>query len=80
MSRTPPEIAARVLAEEPVCRLCKRRPSTEVHHVSNRGVGYRDHSRPNLCGLCSECHRGIHTKGRFSYPASIGEPPLERGE
>lgn len=47
-----------VLTEEPTCSLrilCNGAPSTEVHHLNNPG----DHTRTNLTGVCSPCHRTV---------------------
>lgn len=47
-----PRIRARILARDPVCRICRRRPATEVDHIQ-RGDDHRPH---NLRGVCSPCH------------------------
>jgi 5-methylcytosine-specific restriction endonuclease McrA len=46
-----------VLNEEPVCRECKRNPSTDVDHI--RRLKYYPelaYTRDNLQGLCGPCH------------------------
>jgi 5-methylcytosine-specific restriction enzyme A len=47
-----------VLARDPICKACGKRPSEEVDHVVPLDV---DDSRPyaldRLQGLCVECHR-----------------------
>jgi len=44
-----------VLIEEPVCRICERRPSVEVDHILPIFKGGTD-ERDNLQGACHECH------------------------
>lgn len=44
-----------VLAEEPVCRACKRLPATDVDHIIPKRHGGTD-DRANLQGLCGSCH------------------------
>jgi 5-methylcytosine-specific restriction endonuclease McrA len=48
----------RVLARDPVCVICRARPSTEVDHVVMRAAG-GGHDMANLRGLCTECHRAV---------------------
>lgn len=52
------ELRARVLKEEPVCRVCGERASTEVDHVepaSKRPDLFFD--RANVRGICEPCHK-----------------------
>lgn len=44
-----------VLIEEPICRICKRRPSTQVDHIIPVSQGGTD-ERDNLQGICEPCH------------------------
>jgi len=44
-----------VLIEEPVCRICGRKPSTQVDHINPVSKGGTD-ERDNLQGVCEECH------------------------
>ena len=46
---------ARVLKEEPNCRLCGAR-SIEVDHIKAHADGGTD-ERSNLRGLCGDCHK-----------------------
>lgn len=46
---------AQVLAEEPVCRYCRKAPSTQVDHVTPKSKGGTD-DRSNLAGTCKRCH------------------------
>jgi 5-methylcytosine-specific restriction protein A len=50
-----PKIRARVLTEEPACRVCGA-PATEVDHILPVAMG-GTHERSNLRGICLECHR-----------------------
>ena len=68
--RLPAELHARVLAEEPVCRLCGTRASRHVDHVVS--VSRRPDLfgvRSNLQGVCPPCHR--------SKTARVDSKPLE---
>ena len=78
----PPEMYERVMREETCCRLCgaDAKESDQVHHICNRGMAWKDHARGNLCRLCFRCHHGLETRGKISYPRSIGQEPLVRGE
>jgi len=44
-----------VLIEEPVCRICGRKPSTQVDHIVPLCKGGTD-IRSNLQGICDQCH------------------------
>jgi len=44
-----------ILARDPVCVACKRKPSTDVDHITPRRRGGTD-DEANLQGLCHECH------------------------
>jgi 5-methylcytosine-specific restriction protein A len=48
-------LRARVLADEPICRACRRRRSRMVDHIVERRDGGTD-DRRNLQGLCWPCH------------------------
>lgn len=50
-----------VLIRDDVCRICKERPSKEVHHIRPKHLKGRDHPR-NLIGLCLECHDEVHRR------------------
>ncbi len=44
-----------VLIEEPVCRICGKKPSTQVDHIIPICKGGTD-ERSNLQGTCDDCH------------------------
>lgn len=48
-------IRAQVLAEEPNCRWCGTRASTEADHILSRQRG-GDDRRENLAGSCKPCN------------------------
>lgn len=48
-------ISAQVLSEEPVCRICRKAPSTDVDHIVPKRRGGSD-ERSNLQGTCHRCH------------------------
>lgn len=52
----------RILARDPFCRKCKRKPSTQVHHVIARARGGSDDDE-NLEGWCRPCHDALGGKG-----------------
>lgn len=45
----------RVLREEPICRICRRRPSSIADHIVPREAGGSD-ERENYQGACKPCH------------------------
>ena len=48
-----------VMIRDPVCRVCGKRPTQEVHHIRPRYLKGKDHPR-NLIGLCLVCHDEVH--------------------
>ena len=49
----------RILAEEPLCNRCNRKPPKHIHHrvpVSEGGAAF---DRDNLVALCVQCHREV---------------------
>ena len=42
-----------VLAEQPICQICKREPATEMDHIDGNP---RNVAMENLQGLCKSCH------------------------
>jgi 5-methylcytosine-specific restriction protein A len=52
-----PAIRARVLAEEPRCRMCGQ-PATEVDHALPLAMG-GSHDRSNLRALCHDDHKAV---------------------
>lgn len=51
-----------ILLRDPVCRLCGKNPSVEVHHIRPKYLkGNPEHPR-NLIGLCTDCHDEVHRR------------------
>jgi 5-methylcytosine-specific restriction protein A len=46
-------IRPRILKRDPVCAVCRSRPSAQVDHI-RRGHDHRD---SNLQGICDSCHK-----------------------
>jgi 5-methylcytosine-specific restriction enzyme A len=46
-----------VKREEPTCRRCRIRATTEVDHIVALEQGGAPFDRANLQGLCGPCHR-----------------------
>lgn len=56
LKRLPPgwkKIRARILARDPVCKLCGVRPSTHCDHIVAKADDHRD---VGLQGVCGPCH------------------------
>lgn len=47
------QIRARILARDPICKLCGVRPSTHCDHIEAKTD---DHSDAGLQGVCGLCH------------------------
>jgi 5-methylcytosine-specific restriction enzyme A len=62
-----------VLVEEPVCRICERKPSTQVDHIKPVCEGGTD-ERDNLQGICEACHEEKTRKdlGIKNKPVKVG--------
>lgn len=52
------EKSARYLNEYPICELCHKFPSVQVHHTSYARVG--EELRKDLMGVCNRCHLHLH--------------------
>ena len=57
--------------DHPVCEVCHRRPTAQLHHVVYRSQGGRDESC-NLLATCLRCHGAIHTGDRH-YNLTLAE-------
>lgn len=72
-----------VLIEEPVCKICGKRPSTQVDHKNPIEDGGTD-ERENLQGICNDCHdeKTRKDRGLRPRPNKIGLDgyPIERSK
>ncbi len=50
------ELAKRVIAEEPLCRICGLRPSTTADHIVPVALGGAEYDRENVRGACQRCN------------------------
>ena len=50
------KLRLQVLAEEPTCHWCKRRPSTQADHLVELARGGDPYERSNLVGSCAPCN------------------------
>jgi hypothetical protein len=48
------------MANNPTCAVCKRAPSTELHHREGRGKNYLNTA--TFVPTCSACHKDIHNR------------------
>ena len=72
----------RILARDPVCRICRKRPATEVDHRVSRAQGGGD-SESNLRGVCRRCHAIRTQRQSAAARKAAGKPrkpadPVER--
>lgn len=69
-------LSARVLREEPICRLCRRRRARMADHVVERRDGGTD-DRANLQGACWPCH-SKKTARRTAQGPSVARPAVRK--
>lgn len=50
------DLRKQVIAEEPVCHWCRRRPSTQADHLVELARGGDPYERTNLVGSCQPCN------------------------
>lgn len=62
-------LRAQILAEEPLCYLCRRRASTVVDHVLPLSLyPHLAHERSNLRGACRPCNGSKHNRLPWQRP------------
>lgn len=61
----------RVLARDPICRICGQAPSTEVDHIG----AHDDHREVKLRGVCSPCHASKTGRDANAAKPSRSRPP-----
>ena len=47
---------------DPVCRICGKNPTTEIHHIRPKHLKGSWYHPRNLIGLCTECHDEVHRR------------------
>lgn len=47
------------------CEVCRKQPSTQVHHVATR-IGERLNDVAHWLATCYECHEKIHRHGQWA--------------
>lgn len=57
---------------QPICAICGKAETKEVHHIRPRFLGGSDDPR-NLIGVCIECHDEIHKQMDYLLDRSIKE-------
>lgn len=64
--------STQIRERDPICRLCKVKPTRDAHHVIKRGNKRTRHYISNGIGLCYLCHKyveALYTKAWASpYP------------
>lgn len=51
-----------ILLRDPICRICGKSESTEVHHIRPKHLKGSYYHPRNLVGLCEECHDEVHRR------------------
>lgn len=51
--------SSKILFERPICQICDKNPSVEVHHLSYDRLEHEDLNK-DLAAVCRECHSRIH--------------------
>lgn len=65
------ELCEYIADRDPICQICRKRASVDVHHVIKRSQS-GDDSKNNLVGLCRHCHSLVE-----AYKLEIPERVLE---
>src|SRR5215469_9139322 len=53
------ELRARVYSRDPICRVCERNKSENIHHLRYRNID--DVTLDDLIGICRDCHNKVHS-------------------
>lgn len=69
------KIRARILARDPVCKLCGVRPSTHCDHIVAKAD---DHSETGLQGVCGPCHDQKSAREGAAAAKAKGQPTRKR--
>lgn len=69
------KIRARILARDPVCKLCDVRPSTHCDHIVAKAD---DHRPEGLQGVCGPCHDQKSAREGAAAAQAVGRPTRKR--
>lgn len=69
------KIRARILARDPVCKICGVRPSAFCDHIVARAD---DHSDTGLQGVCGPCHDQKSAREGAAAAKAKGRPTRKR--
>jgi 5-methylcytosine-specific restriction endonuclease McrA len=69
-------IRAKVLARDPICKICDVRPSSHCDHVKAKTD---DHAEDRLQGVCATCH-GLKSSAEGRAAKAANPPPGRKRE
>lgn len=69
------KIRARILARDPICKICGTRPSTHCDHIVAKAD---DHSDTGLQGVCGPCHDQKSAREGAAAAKAKGRPGRAR--
>jgi hypothetical protein len=58
-------LAKTYLFEHPVCEVCRKTPSGQIHHVGGR-IGNQLNITRDWLAICQPCHDRIHAHGAWA--------------
>lgn len=67
-------IRAKVLARDPICKICDVRPSTHCDHIEAKTDA---HAEDRLQGVCATCH-GLKSSREGNDAQRTNQPPGRR--
>jgi hypothetical protein len=74
-------LSKRIRQERPVCEMCGKRPSTQVHHIFSRRFKATMFDENNLVSICGGCHMKAHIDpewARSIYIDKLGQDEYEK--
>lgn len=60
------ELRAAYLDVAPICEVCDRARSTDIHHVKPLGRGGERNNLDNFLAVCRGCHNKIHADPKWA--------------
>ncbi len=51
--------SAKILARDPICKICDKTPSVDAHHLTYERIT-QENLDTDLIGVCRKCHNRIH--------------------